>query len=87
MVDKQLTNDVLQRLAVTETNVSIVMDERPQQQQQFVGFEKDLTEVQTNLDFMQTQIDSINKHINVFLSAMGTLLITIISVAATIIFR
>jgi septal ring factor EnvC (AmiA/AmiB activator) len=87
MREDTFIQDTVQRLTKTETNMSIILEERPKIQQEILEMEKNISENQQNTEHLQEEIDELNKRINMFIGAVGTLLLTIISAGVTILLR
>lgn len=79
--------ETVQRLTKTETNMSILLAERPKMQQEISEMEKNIAENQQNTEYLQEELDELNKRINMFVGAIGTLLLTLLSAGATILLR
>ena len=87
MREDTFIQDTVQRLTKTETNMSIILEERPKTQQEILEMEKNISENQQNTEHLQEEVDELNKRINMFIGAVGTLLLTIISAGVTILLR
>jgi peptidoglycan hydrolase CwlO-like protein len=87
MREDTFIQDTVQRLTKTETNMSIILEERPKIQQEILEMEKNISENQQNTEHLQEEVDELNKRINMFIGAVGTLLLTIISAGVTILLR
>ena len=87
MREDTFIQDTVQRLTKTETNMSIILEERPKIQQEILEMEKNISENQQNTEHLQEEVDELNKRNNMFIGAVGTLLLTIISAGVTILLR
>lgn len=85
--EKETVKDLMQRIAVLETHMTIIMAERPVLQKELVQIEKDEMNLLNRIEQNEKLIKATDDKIEKYLKAAIGIVTTIIGIVAEIYFR
>jgi len=83
MGDDKFKQEILQRLSVIETNMSLVVSERPNVQEDLKALEKEVGGLRQVFVSTQTKVNDLNKRLNTMITTFVTISTFIIGIIMT----
>ena len=86
MKDETFVQEILQRLSAMEAHMSVLLPDREKLQDALFELERDVIEAQKDADLIRDEIKQINKRINMFIGALGSLLAAVAGAVLSFLF-